>query len=110
MNENVTKRYQIWKLADFVRDKLKITTPITIEKLQYIVESSGGQLIAVNSPKEIDKDFDAVLKLSPEGEYPYFTITYAAWKDDARIIFSIAHELGHFFLHDLEKVTSRIEK
>lgn len=110
MNKNVTKRYQIWKLANFVRDKLKITTPITIEKLQYIIESSGGQLIAVNSLKEVDKDFDVILKLSPKGEYPYFTITYAAWKNNERIIFSVAHELGHFFLHNLEKITSRIEK
>ena len=96
------KKY-IWNIADFVRDRLELTTPLSIETLTEAVQKSGGKCTAITdielSPRG---DFDAYISTQVNNAEAYFEIVYAAWKPAPRILFSIAHELGHFFLHILD--------
>lgn len=96
------KKY-IWSIARFVRKRLGLTTPLSIEALTEAVQKSGGKCIAVQNLDASSKgDFDAYISTDVKEDDAYFKIVYAQWKAVPRILFSIAHELGHFFLHVLD--------
>lgn len=95
------KKY-IWNIARFVRKRLGLTTPLSIDTLTEAVQKSGGKCIAIRDPESSLKgDFDAYISTEIKEDDTYFEIVYAEWKTVPRILFSIAHELGHFFLHIL---------
>lgn len=98
-------RRAIWAVADLVRKILKLATPLSIETLSNAVSKIGGKCIP-QSDLFAEGDFDAYITTEVEeaekNENVGFRIVYADWKPQARILFSIAHELGHFFLHLLK--------
>ncbi len=104
-------RQYVWNVANLVRECLGLSTPLSIQKLTQAVETIGGECISVSDPSpEEDSNFDACIDTHVEGASQLrFRIRYAAWKPERRILFSIAHELGHFFLH-LLKNDGTVEK
>ena len=84
----VTKEV-ISKVADLVRTSLNLTCPYNPEEA---VQKLGGKIIQEN----MNMAMDAYIK--KEGE-DSFTIYLNAKKSFLREKFTIAHELGHLFLH-----------
>lgn len=97
MNNQI--RHSIWSVADLIRDALSLPTPIDLDTLIHAIESLGGECIGVDNNAS---DFEAqIAALKPESNYS-FRIEYVNNKPKTRILFSIAHELGHLFLHLLQ--------
>jgi Zn-dependent peptidase ImmA (M78 family) len=79
----------ITTLANSIIDVLELSFPINIEKLP---ESLGGRLVY----KEFDdENLEAMIRKVGES----FEIQISPNKPSARQKFSIAHEIGHLFLH-----------
>ena len=85
-------------VADFVRNSLSLNVPITLDMLcAAIKEKLSGDCV----PKENDElDVDAQIVTLDENN---FEIHYLRDRPETIILFSISHELGHLFLHLLEK-------
>lgn len=93
------EREGIWDIAYFVRKKLNLTTPVTLDALVDAVEKLGGFCNRVEDQHGLQ--YDAVIRTKNIKSGKKFCIEYAGWKAEKRILFSIAHELGHLFLHCL---------
>lgn len=91
-------RQNIWYVAQFVRDVLSLSTPLTLEQLSTSISRLNGQCIPDNSQEDFDAKLDTV---NPPAGYK-FQVSYNSEKPNVRILFSIAHELGHLFLHSLD--------
>lgn len=98
----LANRQGIWSVAELVRQCLKLTTPVTLEALMAAIKAIGGQCISISSPSTEKGDIDAYIDTANRNDGVNFRIEYADWKPQTRILFSIAHELGHLFLHLLE--------
>lgn len=98
------ERCGIWDLADYVRGMMDLGTPLTVDSLKDAVQRVGGECVAKDLD-ELQDDFDAYIVTENENDSvcdKKFQIVYASWKASTRILFSIAHELGHLFLHLLD--------
>ncbi len=85
-----SKRYQaIEELADYIRVKLEVKTPIDMEQ---VVKSLNGDLQA-----ESFEDSTISGKIEKVGDA--FKISYNKEHSPQRSGFTIAHEIGHLFLH-----------
>ncbi len=85
-------------VADYVRNSLSLNIPISLHTLcQAIEEKLSGNCIPQTSD-ELAVDAQIVTL----DEYR-FCINYLSDRPETRILFSISHELGHLFLHLLEK-------
>lgn len=84
--------------AGIVKTALELNIPITLESLcEKIQEELPGTCI----PKAMGElDVDAQITTLNNNT---FKLEYLENKPNTRILFSIAHELGHLFLHLLEK-------
>ena len=83
-----TRRNQIQQLADAVREACELKTPMD---LGLAIERLGGELVEIANP-----EYEAQIeKKGSEG----FKITLASEPHENRKRFSVAHELGHLFLH-----------
>ncbi|MBQ8559668.1 MAG: ImmA/IrrE family metallo-endopeptidase [Tyzzerella sp.] len=90
-------RGYISEVADVVRDTLALKTPITLEELIRAIEELGGRCIP--GVKE-EMGIEAQISTPSEEHSEYrFTIQYLEGKPAKRILFSIAHEVGHLVLH-----------
>lgn len=85
------RRIAINRIAEEVRRVLAIDPNETKVELEDIIEHLGGEI--VYDVMSLDDAF--VLKDSPNS----FKIVVDKWGYDTRNRFSIAHELGHLFLH-----------
>ena len=99
MNKNMSSikdnsRNMIETIAQLVREKLKLSTPIDMISA---VRALGGQCVPV-ATTEYDAKIETVNTRDSQ-----FIINYAENQADERIRFSIAHELGHLFLHMLQQ-------
>lgn len=85
---NVARRRQINEMADEIREILELSIPVNVkeavEKLKGVLESS-------------DLEHGMEARISKEGAR--FKIQISNEKIGNRERFSIAHELGHLFLH-----------
>lgn len=88
---NNTTREYINKVADLVRDYYQIRTPI--EDMISVVEKIGGRICEEN---DFDNSYDGSIKKSGENS---FLIRISRNQNEQRKNFTIAHELGHLFLH-----------
>ena len=93
-------REKIGKIADFVRATLSLSVPITLEQLLAAIERLGGNCVA-KSLDEMRVEAEISTPSQTNAEYR-FEINYLVGRPEKRILFSIAHELGHLFLHLLE--------
>lgn len=85
-------------VADMVKSALELNTPVTLENL---CEKIGDKLPGTCIPKENGElDVDAQIETI---DTTSFKLEYLKSKPNTRILFSIAHELGHLFLHLLEE-------
>lgn len=81
--------------VDIVCNAVKVQSPLTLEQLcQIIQENLPGSCVPKDNLKE-----DARLVILDDSS---FTIEYANTVPETKLLFSIAHELGHFILHFLE--------
>mgnify|MGYP004541699695 CR=1 FL=1 len=85
-----SKRKAINDLASKLIEVLELTVPIDIERVPVIL---GGKIEYVSKPLENNMEAQIV------NESTTFKITIYDDKPDVRKRFSIAHELGHLFLH-----------
>lgn len=81
--------------VEVVCNALEIQGPLTLEQLcQTIQEKLPGSCVPKDNLKE-----DARLVILDDSS---FTIKYANTVPETKLLFSIAHELGHLILHFLE--------
>ncbi len=86
------RRIAINKITDVIRSNFSINFPFTYEQLEKIVKDFGGKI-------EKDKlEKFTYGKIEVNGEQN-FTITYREDEPDEEKLYTIAHELGHYFLH-----------
>lgn len=83
-------RNKINDFADIVRDEFNISTPI--QDMKEIVERIGG---SIEETEVLPRLADGRLKRYGDS----FIITVPKSQPEVRKRFSIAHELGHLFLH-----------
>lgn len=81
------RREYINRLADSVRAACELAVPVPVDDA---VARLNGSIAVVS-----DADFEAKIEKDGEG----FKITLAGTQYEARRRFSVAHELGHLFLH-----------
>lgn len=82
-----SRREQINDLAEALRNACELTTPVD---MQATVNRLGGKLIYI-----AEGDYEAKIERRGDG----FVISLLEHASENRIRFSIAHELGHLFLH-----------
>ena len=85
-----TRRY-ISELAQRVMDVYAIKTPIS--DMQAIVRKLGG---TVEERRDFDDLCDGTIQKQGDNS---FTIVISPFQNEQRKAFTIAHELGHLFLH-----------
>ena len=83
------RRQAIEVLADTIRTQLNVTTPVD---MQQVVSSLKGNLVPITF-----EDSSISGRIQKTGET--FEISYNAEHSQLRSEFTIAHELGHLFLH-----------
>ncbi|MDR3570287.1 MAG: ImmA/IrrE family metallo-endopeptidase [Syntrophobacteraceae bacterium] len=86
MDQN--RRNRIQQLANAVRGACKLTTPVDVN---VAIERLGGTLVEMSNP-----EYEAQIEKNSDGG---FTITIAIEPHPNRKRFSIAHEIGHLFIH-----------
>ena len=86
-------RNYIYRVVNIVRNALSLEVPISLENLIEKIESFGCRCVPVDSE---ELKVDAEMMISGAGE---IEIRYLQNKPKYRVLFSIAHELGHLFLH-----------
>lgn len=86
----IGKRKAINQLAYDIRESLKLETPIA--NIRDIPVILGGQILFSN---ELENDMEAMI----EKNHKNFIIRIKDHSNTQRMRFSIAHELGHLFLH-----------
>lgn len=94
-------RRGIWMIAQIVSEQLRLEPPVSLQSICDAIGRLGGTCI------EVEDDFqrpEAKISTPSNGsaERNLFTIEYVSDKPETRILFSIAHELGHLFLHILD--------
>jgi len=85
-----SKRDEIERFAQSLRDVVKLPSPIDLEAL---IKNLGGVLI---SKDPFDKKAEASIRKEDDSS---FVIEIDSSINERRKRFSIAHELGHLFLH-----------
>lgn len=86
---NPSRRREINGLARTILDGLELQVPVNLE---LAVERLGGELRVV---EQMERNMEALIRKRDER----FVIELAESKPESRKRFSIAHELGHLFLH-----------
>ncbi|MBU1042179.1 MAG: ImmA/IrrE family metallo-endopeptidase [Proteobacteria bacterium] len=82
-----SRRTEINSLAESVRTACQLTIPVDVE---LAVARLGGQIVS-----EASVDYEAKIEKKGNG----FLISLSVDSDENRKKFSVAHELGHLFLH-----------
>jgi DUF955 len=88
---NYETREYINKLADCVRDVYKI--PFPVEDMAPIVKEIGGE---IEEKIDLNSYCDGTIRKIPDNS---FHIAISPTQNRQRKNFTIAHELGHLFLH-----------
>jgi len=89
---NQAKREKIGSIADKIRSVLRVETPVDLEK---VIEALGGRIEYLGPSADRP---EASIEKDPHRARG-FVIRLAGDKVIARQRFSLAHELGHLFLH-----------
>ena len=101
---------QIEKIASTVRLHFGIGVDQPIENMQYLLESNG---IIVTGFKDVDRKIDAFSqRINIEGVGPLYVVALALGteKTQTRLLFDMAHELGHIMLHKWDESTEDLSK
>lgn len=85
---DMTKRRQIAKIAETIYVNLGLHSPVDVKAVS---QELRGEVIEADLPEELDA------RIEKAGDA--FKIVFNSNKPDTRNNFSIAHELGHLFLH-----------
>lgn len=78
-------------LVEIIREKFKIEVPIT--NIENVVNKLGGRVVETESYNEL---IDGAIEKCDDGS---FIIRVSPSQVESRKKFTIAHELGHLFLH-----------
>ena len=99
----VYDRKYIDTVADIVCDALEIRRPLTVKQLCETIKAKlHGSCVSKDTVED-----DAKIIISDDNS---FVIEYATNTPEVRLLFSIAYELGHLFLHYLKEDGSGILK
>lgn len=90
-----TRRAKIQSLAEAVRTKYELTSPVTQAKMRQLVLDLGGVLYVTET---LDKDVDGRICKVNDGATK-FSIEIPKHTPETRDRFTIAHEIGHLFVH-----------
>ncbi len=90
---NSQRRREINDIVEFIRKKAKLNSQLSYENLEKFVQDIGGEL----EIKPLQYDIDGMIEKTDGG----FVISLNAGKTvtEERKKFTLAHELGHLFLH-----------
>ena len=91
------KRKNIDIAADIVRNILSLKVPISVSDLCSVINEKLPGCCMADSKLPVDAE------IKPIEQGKRFEIKYRADKPDTRILFSIAHEMGHLVLHLLNQ-------
>ncbi|APT76057.1 hypothetical protein LN42_06430 [Marinitoga sp. 1137] len=98
MEAGVYTKEEIRNFARKLRKLLKFKNPATINKLENIVKTLGGEIIF--SDEDLENYAEAkIVKIDDEEKKFRIIVTDKDFLPKERKVFSIAHELGHLFLH-----------
>lgn len=89
-------RKNIDTAADIVRNSLALKIPLSVSDLCSAIKDK----LPGDCKPDTELSVDAEIKVD-QGQQ--FEVKYQSNKPDTRILFSIAHELGHLFLHLLNQ-------
>lgn len=92
------RRKQIGNIAEMVNRQLNLSPGFNIYE---VVNRLGGVITVADSVDYFDNDYEAKIG-HYENQDCEFEIVLAANKPSTRMRFSIAHEIGHYFLHFLD--------
>ena len=96
------RRQYIDYVADIVRWKLELDTPITTEKLSQVINDKlPGRCVPADPSNDVSKPVS--MTINETDEENMFEIQYLPDQPDNKTAFLIACELGHLFLHVLDK-------
>lgn len=98
---NYETRNYINRLAEVVIDAYHITIPV--QNIDEVVATLGGRI-------EVSSSFDAFDGTIRKDGESGFCIKLSQYQADNRRTFTIAHELGHLFLHMGFKITPDVWK
>lgn len=90
---NVERLKLIWHFADQVRDIMGLKIPISLDDMKRAISNIDGRCIEMNIQT------DAIVVANDKLRKGRFIILYSKETNSSRILFSIACELGHLFLH-----------
>lgn len=88
---NLSKKQYIEKLALGIRKALKIQTPIDLKK---VISLLSGSIICIN-----DIEYNSEAKITKKDNNTFEIALNSSNNTNERENFTIAHELGHLFLH-----------
>ena len=91
---NNTRRKEINRLASIVREEFNLTTPVTLSALEKMIKELGGTL----NKKGLPFDTDAEIRKTGEDNFS-ITLNTENYASPEREKFTLAHELGHLFIH-----------
>ncbi len=86
------RRIAINKITKVILNSSTVTSPFSYENLYKIVQIFGGSI----KNEKLEKFTYVMIKV--KGEHN-FTITYREDEPEEEKLYTIAHELGHYFLH-----------
>lgn len=93
MYDRVERRNRIERFTQFIRTRLALSSPLN---MLSVCQQLDVQCVSVSNA-----DYDARIFFDEEQNKVF--INYAQNRVPERIQFSVAHELGHLFLHMLRK-------
>lgn len=88
------RREHIRKIAEIIRKSLGLEVPISLETLQNSIEELGGK---IEFSSDMGEEKDAEIKR--EGRDFVISINQNKFTTDERKKFTLAHELGHLYIH-----------
>lgn len=90
-------RRNIDAAADIVRNSLALEVPISLSELSAVI----NRKLPGRCEPDTKLSIDAEIRTFDQGRR--FEVKYQKDKPETRILFSIAHEMGHLFLHLLKQ-------
>lgn len=92
------KREAIWRIASLVRETIGLSVPTELEGPDGAVEKLQGRVVT-DQRGELPVSAHGRISRIENGNGPYFEIKVHPEVSVTRRRFTIAHELGHLFLH-----------
>jgi len=89
-----TRRKHINELVEIIREEANLSAPVTLEQLkEFVTKDLEGQVVE----KDLFDDRDG--QINKTSDSFIITLNNSNYSSEERQKFTLAHELGHLFLH-----------